>query len=196
MFLSEKNKNLFTKIIVRHHTILESSYTTFGGGRMIINAFSGAGKTYLVDKYKDIQDLDSMDYHWIYEDYVLHLPKEQRKRNLSRKPNPAWPNNYIHDILSFHEKGFITLIGGSDSIIDYLESNKIPHLICLPTLDQKQDYLARFKQRGNSKEYINFWNDNFESFVTKKMQHKHVMRMLPGEYLEHTLKRIQILPYT
>ena len=121
---------------------------------MIINAFSGAGKTYLVDKYKDIQDLDSMDYHWIYEDYVLHLPKEQRKRNLSRKPNPAWPNNYIHDILSFHEKGFITLIGGSDSIIDYLESNKIPHLICLPTLDQKQDYLARFKQRGNSKELL------------------------------------------
>lgn len=135
---------------------------------MIINAFSGAGKTYLAKKYGHIKDLEPMDYRWIYEDSLLHLPKEQRKRNLCRKPNPAWPNNYIHDILKYHKNGFIVLIGGSNSIIEYLEAHKIPHLICAPTLEQKQDYLSRFRQRGNSKDYIDFWNDNFESFVTKK----------------------------
>lgn len=163
---------------------------------MIINAFSGAGKTYLAGQYSNIRDLEPMDYHWIYEDSAFHLPKEQRKRNPYRNPNPAWPDNYIHDILHYHRQGFIVLIGGSDSIINYLETNKIPHLICVPTLEQKQDYLSRFYQRGNPKEYIDFWNDNFEAFVKKKMGHKHAIRMLPGEYLEHTLKRIQILPYT
>lgn len=160
---------------------------------MIINAFSGAGKTYLKGRYKSVIDLEPMDYHWAYPECSMKFSQEQRKKMSNRTENPDWPENYIYDILKYHQQGSIVLIGGSDEIIDYLEEHSTSCLVLVPSPDQKEDYLKRFERRGNKKAYIDFWDEHFEEYIIKKMKYKNIVWMLPGEYLEDTLKRINVI---
>lgn len=160
---------------------------------MIISAFSGAGKSYLAKQYTDIIDLEPMDYHWIYEDDLKRLDCEKRKRNQNRKLNPAWPKNYIDDILLYDEENNIVLISGDDHIVSLLDKQGILCYNIYPSVNQKQDYIKRYMERGNSKEYIDFWNENFEKIVIGKQIHMYNIEMMDGEYLEDTLRRIKII---
>lgn len=160
---------------------------------MIISAFSGAGKSYLAKQYTDIIDLEPMDYHWIYEDDLKRLDCEKRKRNQNRKLNPAWPKNYIDDILLYDEENNIVLISEDDHIVSLLDKQGILCYNIYPSVNQKQDYIKRYMERGNSKEYIDFWNENFEKIVIGKQIHMYNIEMMDGEYLEDTLRRIKII---
>ena len=48
-------------------------------------------------------------------------------------------------------------------------------------------------ERGNSKEYIDFWNENFERIIIGKQIHMYNIEMMDGEYLKDTLRRIKII---
>lgn len=160
---------------------------------MIISAFSGAGKSYLAKQYTDIIDLEPMDYHWIYEDDLKRLDCEKRKRNQNRILNPAWTKNYIDDILLYDEEYNIVLISGDDHIVSLLDKQGILCYNIYPSVNQKQDYIKRYMERGNSKEYIDFWNENFEQIIIGKQIHMYNIEMMDGEYLEDTLRRIKII---
>ena len=158
---------------------------------MIISAFPGAGKTYLAAKYKDIIDLESMDYHWIYPDELKELNPEEKKRNYNRKENPMWPGNYLNDIIWFHKEGKTVLISGADWIVKELRERGYRCLNIYPDISQKEDYLKRYEGRGNNQDYIDFWDTHFEEYIVKKKGVQDDIVMRPGEYLEDVLKRIR-----
>lgn len=160
---------------------------------MIISAFSGAGKTYLAKQYTGIIDLEPIDYHWIYKDALKKLDCEKRKRNQDRILNPAWPKNYIDDILLYDKDYNIVLISGDDHIVSLLDEQGIFCYNIYPSVNQKQDYIKRYMERGNSKEYIDFWNENFERTIIGKQIHMYNIEMMDGEYLKDTLRRIKII---
>lgn len=160
---------------------------------MIISAFSGSGKSYLAKIYSSVVDLEPMDYHWIYSNEIKMADCEIRKKNQKRTLNPAWPENYIHDILYHDNSGKIVLISGDDFIVDNLEKMGISCFNIFPSVNQKDTYIKRYIKRGNSDDYINFWQENFEWFINGKHKRLYKIEMLDGEYLEDTLKRIGVI---
>lgn len=160
---------------------------------MIISAFSGTGKSYLAKIHSSVVDLEPMDYHWIYSDELKMEDCELRKKNQKRTLNPDWPGNYIRDILYYDHAGKIVLISGDDFIVDILEKMGIQCYNIFPSANQKKTYIKRYIKRGNSDDYINFWRENFERFISGKHKRLHKIEMLDGEYLEDTLKRIRVI---
>ena len=157
---------------------------------MIVSAFSGAGKTYLASKYKEIIDLESMNYHWIYPKELENVDQETKKRNNNRTVNPNWPENYLNDIVKYNSEGKLVLINGADWIIQYLRKSGYRCLNVYPDISQKTEYLNRYRQRGNNKDYIQFWDSHFEEYIAKKTKEKDDIVMKPGEYLEDTLESL------
>ena len=65
---------------------------------MIISGFAGIGKTTFCKKFKNSIDLESSDFHWIYEEDALNMDKEKRKGTTKKMLNPEWPENYVKAI--------------------------------------------------------------------------------------------------
>lgn len=155
---------------------------------MIISAFSGAGKTHLASKYRGVIDLESMNYHWIYPEELENLHPEAKKKNNNRKANPDWPDNYIRDILQYNAEEKLVLINGADWLVRYLRRRGYRCLNVYPDVSQKEEYLSRYRNRGNNEEYIRFWDLHFEEYIQKKTKGEDDIVMKPGEYLEDVLK--------
>lgn len=124
---------------------------------MVIAGFSGIGKTELAKKYKNVIDLDAAPY--VYDDSdILDIPFEERK-GMKRKDNSEWPNNYIKAIKeAIIDYDFVLVWDREDIIYKYLEEG-INFTLCYPNVDDLILYSERFKDRGNTDEYID-WKTN------------------------------------
>jgi len=159
---------------------------------MIIAGFAGIGKTYLSKKYKNVIDLESSDYKWIYDEEIKD--KEKRKGITDRKFNLCWPDNYIDDIVKNEKKYDIVLISQSIDVLAELRIMKIPFLVAIPKLENKQEYIKRCKDRGNNETFITFIDNYYEHLITKLMKrndHKIVLEY--GEYLEDVVLKLGYL---
>lgn len=159
---------------------------------LIIAGFSGIGKTMLAKKYKNVIDLDSSEF--VYDDSdIIDIPFEKRKGIKNRKKNLLWPQNYINTIISLKEKGNydIILVWDREDIIKEYLLNKIDFVLCYPSKEDLYNYSKRFKNRGNTEEYIQFkleqYNEKMEFF--KELNVEKII--LPYNYtLEDYLKSI------
>jgi len=69
---------------------------------IIISAFAGLGKTTLGNKYSNVIDLESTNYHWIFDiKERTTLNSEELKGIKQRQLNPEWPSNYIRAIQKY-----------------------------------------------------------------------------------------------
>lgn len=119
---------------------------------LIIAGFSGIGKTILGKKYKNVLDLDAAEY--AYDDsHLLAIPFEARK-GMKRKPNLEFPNNYIQQIKKNMNKYDIILVWDREDIIEEYIKNNIEFSLCYPQVNDLEHYINRFRNRGNSEEYI------------------------------------------
>ena len=122
------------------------------GKGIIIAGFSGIGKTFLGNKYKNVLDLDSAKF--VYDDSeILHIPFEQRKGE-PRKPNSNWPQNYIDTIKEATIKYDIVLVWDRQDIIKEYIKNDIEFTLCYPEKGDLEKYIERFRNRGNTEKYI------------------------------------------
>ena len=160
---------------------------------VIIAAFAGVGKTYVGEKYANVLDLESTYYKWL-EDGVAHLTEEKRKGNKNRVLNPAWPQNYIDDILKQKDNYDIVLIQLSherlknQQIFEYFNKHKIKYYVARPYISGWEHIEKRLRGRGNTEEFIGQVKNNFNVFIEEFSKSKYNQILInDGDYLEKAL---------
>ena len=166
--------------------------------KLLIMAYMGTGKTELENKYDNVIDFDFQDYKYIYDESIRHLPLEQRKGSTNlRTENPSYPKNFLTDAVQLLNEGKIVVSPFIDHVFRAYDSSDIKFqienlriiLVC-PTRDNFDEYVERFKQRGNSDEFIARREKEFSSLVDLFEQANNYERIImkPGQYLSEALE--------
>lgn len=166
--------------------------------RLLIMAYMGTGKTELENNYDNVVDFDFQDYKYIYDESIRHLPLEQRKGSTNlRMENPSYPKNFLADAVQLLNEGKIVVSPFIDHVFKAYDTSDIKYqisdlkiiLVC-PTKDNFDEYVERFKQRGNSEKFISRREKEFDSLVNlfeQAIDYERIV-MKPGQYLSEALK--------
>lgn len=133
----------------------------------IVSAFPGTGKTTFYNKYKEnllISDSDSSTF-----------PKGEE-----------WPQNYIDHIKSLVGKQNIIFVSSHKEVRDALKENNIHYTLVYPSSKCKEEYIERFKQRGNSEDFVNLLEKHYESWILDDLileDYPDIIMLNKGEYL-------------
>lgn len=170
--------------------------------KLLIMAYMGTGKTELENKYENVIDFDFQDYKYIYDESIRHLPLEQRKgaTNL-RTENPDYPKNFLADAIQLLNEGKVVVSPFIDHVFRAYDSFGIKSqvknlrviLVC-PTKSNLDEYVERFKQRGNSDEFITRRKKEFSSLIDlfEQADNYEKIVMKPGQYLSEALEEYGI----
>lgn len=171
--------------------------------KILIMAYMGTGKTELENRYDNVVDFDFQDYKYIYDESIRHLPLEERKGNTSlRTENPNYPNNFLTDAVKLLKEGKIVISPFIDHVFKaYDESSmksKVEDLriiLVFPEKDNFEEYVNRFKQRGNGEEFIARREKEFPSLVSlfEQAQDYEKIVVKKGQFLEDVLLEKGIL---
>ena len=125
----------------------------------VISAFPACGKSYIFqneqDNFDGILDSDSSEFSWI---------KDENGNNTTER-NPDFPNNYIQHIEENLGKVQIIFVSSHDVVRNALRENNIDYTIVYPDISLKEDWIKRFKKRGNNEKFINFISNNWDKFI-------------------------------
>lgn len=166
--------------------------------RLLIMAYMGTGKTELENRYDNVIDFDFQDYKYIYDESIRHLPLEQRKGSTNlRTENPNYPENFLTDAVQLLNEEKIVVSPFIDHVFKAYDGSNIASqvenlrtiLVC-PTKDNFDEYVERFKRRGNSDEFIARREKEFSSLVDLFEQANNYERIImkPGQYLSEALE--------
>lgn len=166
--------------------------------KLLILAYMGTGKTELENRYDNVIDFDFQDYKYIYDESIRHLPLEQRKGSTNlRTENPNYPKNFLTDAIKLLNEGKIVVSPFIDHVFKAYDGFNIESqvedlrtiLVC-PTRDNFDEYVHRFKQRGNSDEFIVRREKEFSSLVDLFEQASNYEKIImkPGQYLSEALE--------
>lgn len=162
----------------------------------IISGFAGIGKTTLQKKYpSEVIDLESSDFKWIYlDDETANTEKELRKGVENRQLNPKWPNNYLEVILSKIQQYRYVLIAQGNDIRNLLDDNKIDYTLAFPSMQCKDEYVERYKSRGNNDKFVSLIEKNFDVWIGELLkcpQRKIIIQ--PGKNFEDEMQKLGLL---
>lgn len=117
-----------------------------GGLRNVFSGFPGIGKSSVFRDAKGyrVADSDSSTF-----------PK-----------GDAFPANYMAHIQETRPNVDILLVSSHDVVRDTMEEYGIPFFLVYPTMEQKQDYLQRYRDRGSPDAFIELMTANWEKFIT------------------------------
>jgi len=109
----------------------------------IIAAFPGTGKTTFYNANKEITlDSDSSRFSWWINS------ENQKKRN------PYFPHNYIKHIVENIGKYEYILISSHKEVREALLNNCLYFYLIFPNIFRKEEFIQRFKERGNDETFI------------------------------------------
>lgn len=166
--------------------------------KILIMAYMGTGKTKLENMYSNVVDFDFQDYKYIYDESIRHLPLEQRKGSVNlRTENPNYPKNFITDAVKLLNEGKLVVSPFIDHVFKAYASDEFKSkigdvriiLVC-PTRDNFDEYIDRFRQRGNSEEFINRRKKEFPDLLDlfEKANVKEKIIIKKGQYLSQVLE--------
>jgi gluconate kinase len=138
----------------------------------VISGFPGVGKSHLFNIEQDliILDSDSSNFSW--------LSNGER--------NPDFPNNYITHIKENLSKATVILVSSHKIVRDTLREHNIEYTIVYPNKELKNEYIERYKNRGNSEGFIQMITDNWEKFIDEieNDDYPAKIRLESGQYLK------------
>lgn len=145
---------------------------------MIISAFPGCGKTYFYENFKDkfkggILDSDSSEFSWI----------KDKDGNNTNVRNPDFPNNYIQHIKDNSGKVDIIFVSSHEVVRNTLRENNIKYILVYPDKSLKEEWIERFKNRGDNDKFINFISSNWDNFIDEMINEEYSINFkLGGKY--------------
>jgi len=122
----------------------------------IISAFPATGKTWYFNNHKNVLDSDSSNFSWMieYGDKIR---------------NPKFPQNYIEHIKDNIGKYDIILVSSHKVVRDALLDNCLFFYLIYPTIDKKDEFLKRCRERADSESFVSLINDNWEKWIRECM---------------------------
>ncbi len=108
--------------------------------RQIICGFAGIGKSHCAKNSEGVVDLESTPFkkNWdFYADVAEHMGKN----------------------------GYYVLTACHKEWRDKLKERGIEYAVVIPHKEMKQEYMRRYKDRGNTPEFIKMIDENFEKFI-------------------------------
>jgi hypothetical protein len=122
----------------------------------IISAFPGTGKSYYHIKYPSITlDSDSSNFSWF---------KDENGNN-TKERNPEFPQNYINHIKENIGKYKYIFVSSHKEVRDALLDNCLFFYVVYPNERRKDEFLERYRSRGNDEKFIQLISDNWEKWI-------------------------------
>jgi hypothetical protein len=103
--------------------------------------------------------------------------------------NPDRPENYKKAIFRAQTKYNIVLV--PQSILITLRKDDIPYSLVVPTIDCKDEYIARMEKRGNNISCISKMKIHFEEYLNNRHNDtyaQHIYLLQKREYLSDLLQ--------
>ena len=141
----------------------------------IISGFPGIGKSTLYNNTDlKILDSDSSNFSW----------------SSPGVRNKDFPQNYIDHIKENMGKVDIILVSSHDVVREALNDNNIDYYIVYPDITLKDEYLKRYKERGNDDKFLSFIEKNWESFINaiEDENNATLIKLHSNEYLSDIIK--------
>lgn len=128
---------------------------------IIISAFPGMGKSYAVEhlpQYKML-DLESSNYSWI-------------KTNDGKVRNPLFAQNYIDHLKQLKDQGLyqVVFVSSHKIVRQALQHHKIYYYLVYPDISLKDQYIRRYRERGNEQEFVELLEQKWEQWINQ-IQH-------------------------
>ena len=102
-----------------------------------------------------ILDSDSSLFSWIYDE----------NGNKTNVRNPDFPNNYIQHIKEHMDTEDVIFVSSHKSVRDALKNAGIPYYLIYPKKEMKDEWMYRFKKRGNDENFIKFQDEHWDEFI-------------------------------
>lgn len=149
--------------------------------------FPGTGKSSVSQSVPDVLDADSRLYQFIgVTPRMLHDAAAQART----VPNPEYPDNYFHYI---EDAGSAyVLLNCHVSLLPRISSENL--FLIYPDISLKDEYLRRYRDRGDSESFISYMDESFadmvhaiESYPCRKLritdEHTYLTNLLKGDFL-------------
>lgn len=125
---------------------------------IILSGFPGVGKSFMFNNSNiSVLDSDSSNFSWI----------KDSEGNNTKERDPKFPKNYINHIKKNIGKVDIIMVSSHDIVRNALKENNISYLLFYPSIELKEEYLERYKSRGNDESFINMISSNWNKFITE-----------------------------
>lgn len=112
---------------------------------MIISGFPGTGKSTVMNIFKGVVDLESTPFkkNWqIYADVAEHM----------------------------HKQGYTVMVSSHKEMRDELLSRGVNFVAVIPKKENKDLYIERYRERGNTEEFIKLLDENFDSWIDEILE--------------------------
>lgn len=143
---------------------------------IIICGFAGIGKSSIRDAVPSYQKISLYDLssHAFLKD-------------------EGWEKNYVECAAALAKKYDYVFTSTHDVVIKELMRRKEKFYIVYPYRHCKDEYVERFKKRGNSDEYIKRFMNRWDLFLNniENLMHVNKIALRRGQYLSDVLLRIR-----
>lgn len=133
-----------------------------GALTQIVSGFPGVGKSYLYQHQEEfgikVLDSDSSKFSWL----------KDNEGNNTKVRNPDFPNNYIEYIVEACKEGStdVIMVSTHKIVLNALYDHHFSPIVMYPSIELKEEYIERYKARGNNEKFVKFISDNWDNFIT------------------------------
>lgn len=131
---------------------------------LLISAFPGCGKSHFYNNCKHLKVLDS---------------------DSSTFDKEHFPQNYMDHIRDNIDKVDIILISSHKEVRDVLKENEFDFTLVYPDKDIKEEYIGRYKERGNDDAFVKLLENNWDNWINEIESEDGYQKIVlsNGEYL-------------
>lgn len=158
---------------------------------MIVSAFAGVGKTTLAQEYKDdVIDLESSNFKW------LNNENTESSKGTNRVQNPRYPINYLEAIKSANSKYKIVLVSQHEILRKCLDAVKLDYVLVYPDKSLKDEYIERYRARGNNDGFINLISNKWDSWIHNldNINNHNKIVLQSGQFLSDVIEQLGLEP--
>lgn len=146
----------------------------------VISGFPGVGKSVIHRRASEygwrIIDSDSSMFSWVREGIR----------------NPEFPDNYMTHITGNIGFARYIMISSHDVVREALRDRGIDYTLVYPDVSLKDEYMERYRQRGNSRAFLGFIDTNWGKFISDIEQETYpkLVKLESGQFLADVLEAV------